>query len=364
MKKIGILTLPLNLNYGGVIQSYASKKNLENLGYDAYVINRRWNNNDTSLSYKIKKSIYHKIIGKEFTRFKKKYITNNNIEITSDKDMNFLNNFNLSSIIVGSDQVWRYSVAKGVGYNYFLDFITNKDIKKISYAASFGSDELSIDNDVKEKLKILLSDFDHISTRELSGVKIMKDEFNLQSKLVLDPTLLLNSEDYISDLNLKVNQNKKVGYYLLDINQRNMKIIDDVCAIRKKNSFNLNKQGESLSISQLIKSPKSIIRPSIESWIEGFYNSDFIITDSFHGTVFSILFNKQFISIGNRRRGLARFESILNVLGISDRLILEETDYIETIKKEIDYDKVNKKLNILRIESKKYLVDSIEGINE
>jgi hypothetical protein len=120
-KKVGILTLPLGTNYGGVLQAYALLKYLKNIGFDAHFINRRWDNDRTDISYRFQKWFYRNILAKNFTEFIDEHIRPSTFEMTSQEDIIKINEMSFDSIIVGSDQVWRVENTSGVRNNFFLD---------------------------------------------------------------------------------------------------------------------------------------------------------------------------------------------------------------------------------------------------
>lgn len=352
-KKVGILTLPITTNYGGILQLFALYKALQNLGYDVKHIRRRWNSTNYSVIHKFKRFIYQNFIVTKFKRFERKYIPNCTPKIESDSDFKKrCNEFDI--IVVGSDQVWRSKNTGGVGDNYFLDFSNNK-VKKVAYAASFGIDYWDeITPEHTDKVKNCLKDFSVITVREKSGICICHETFGVDAVQVLDPTLLLNSKDYIHYFNLKKsNGNRKIlGVYLLDETPEKNKFIDSFAfkygyTIKRLNKTFLSKFNGILN--------QDFTKADIKFWLTGIYNSDFVITDSFHGTVFSVIFNIPFYSIDNVQRGSTRFKSLFDYLGISGRLITESEQLDDNQLFNIDYHSINEKLEYLKIDSLKYL---------
>ena len=363
-KNVGIITLPLNTNYGGTLQAYALHKTLEKLGYNSFFINRRWNNDRKDLSYKIKKTMYKNVIARNFTKFNKVNLQPSTEEITSEAQMKNYDWNKFRAIIVGSDQVWRFEHTTGVGNNYFLDFITTNNIKKISYAASFGTSIIKCDNVKKKNISELLKSFNAISVREDSGVEICKNEFDVDAIQVLDPTLLLEKDEYLRLIEEREGKKEKniLATYVLDNSSEKLNIINKVRKTLELNTRAINSSINITSIKSLLFNMNNMVLPSIESWIKGINEADFVVTDSFHGTVFSIIFNKQFLCIGNKERGLTRFTSLLKLLDLEDRLIFSEKDINETlIKSKINYEKVNKILKDKRRESLDFLIRSIKN---
>lgn len=354
-KKVGILTLPITTNYGGILQLFALYHTMERLGYDVKYIRRRWNSGNYDTAHKIKRWIYQKIIIRKFKAFENQYLSRSTPIIESHKDyLKICQGFD--AVIVGSDQVWRVKNTRGVENDFFLDF-KSENIKKIAYAASFGVDywdEISPShtNTVRE----LLKEFSVLTVREYSGVDICRDTFGLAASVVLDPTLLLRKEDYISAFKLKKNiqkcGSKVLGVYILDETPKKNKLIEEFAKNNGLVVRYINKTPMSKFNGVL---PVDFTKNSIIGWLVGLYSSDFVLTDSFHGTVFSIIFNKPFYSIDNVERGSTRFKSLFEYLEINGRLIEADINQIKEDWADLDYSKINRRLDELRSESIQYL---------
>ncbi|MFV0165369.1 polysaccharide pyruvyl transferase family protein [Empedobacter falsenii] len=371
-KKIAILTQPLGTNYGGILQNYALQQILIKLGYNPITINRinvsrSWIIN--FLAY-LRNETLNKIRGKYIPVFTKKdrekvfknlycfveqSIQNSKqIEKTSDLKKYF-DKEDFYAVIVGSDQTWRPKYSPKIE-NYFLDFLKeNNKIIKLAYATSFGTDKWEFSEPEKEICKSLAQNFNSISVREKTAIDICKNKFNVEAELVLDPTLLLNKEDYIKLLNLDNNiksGTKSLFYYVLDNAPKNKQFITD---IEKKNIFKIQ------SIQATAETINTVM-PSVREWILSFYNNDIVITDSFHGTVFSIIFNKPFFSVVNKERGASRFESLLGLFGLENRLIYDVENFdINRLNEPIDFNSVNKKLEVNRLKSLKFLTENLKN---
>lgn len=364
-RKIAIQTHPLKTNYGGILQAFALQHWLGRQGYDAIHLNRNFKTTDWLL--RLKQILYRIVYFREITvkrnveavynSFINRYIQLSP-PLNSNKEwIQFIQNNNFTAVITGSDQVWRKEYTGAWINEYFLNFIKG-DIKKIAYAASFGVD--SIDADYAAKIGAFLKDFDAISVREDSGVKILKDNFNLDAAHLPDPTMLLKAEDYVSIFDLqKENENPFVFAYVLDKNKDKQNIINDVgSALGLKSKFVYGAE-----VTKETWRDKDIAnKVSIEQWLQNYYNADFVVTDSFHGTVFSIVFNKPFLVIGNERRGMSRFHSLLTMFGLQDRLITDfaSFDANKLIAKEIDWESVNDKLEMEREKAVKFLKENLK----
>lgn len=374
IKKISILTQPLHTNYGGTLQAYALQKVLKDMSFDVETINYRSKEVSdfrkllSMLKQFLKGTKNYQYISREQQKIQllhNKFIKENitlSYEINTLEELkNYFGNNRVGAIVVGSDQVWRAEYSPRIE-SYFLDFLyEDKNIKKISYAASFGSDEWNFSQNLTKKLIEYINDFDSVSVREKSAVNLCKEKLAVIADHVLDPTLLLNRDDYINLFNDEKTENTgKIFSYILDGNEKKNKLIQKVSnymggkQVFRKQPLKKNK----IFITDLSKYQY----PSIESWLKSFYEAEFIVTDSFHGTVFSIIFNKPFISIKNKERGNSRFESLLKIFELEDRLIdVNESCIEEIISKEINYTEINLKLIKLREYSKAWLLNSLKG---
>jgi len=355
--KIGVLTLPLWNNYGGIIQAYALQKILINEGHEVSLIDYhhpipsslKLIRNSLVRSFKknfLKRkdvifypNYYQKKIISKYTRdFIGKEINPITKELYNFNDLKELNS-EFDAFVVGSDQVWRPIYTPNIE-NYFFDFV-DKDKIKIAYAASFGTDKWEFTMEQYLKCKSLIQDFKAVSVRESSGVFICREKFETKVLKVLDPSMLLDKVDYFN-LCEKYQTQKSDGNlftYILDESEHNLNIIKSVSSILGLKSFKVMPK----RFDDQFKSHKEdYFFPPLTKWIKAFEDAEFIIADSFHGCVFSIIFNKPFIAIGNQERGLTRFYSLLEKFQLSDRLILSEADLNDDlINKPIDWNTVN-----------------------
>lgn len=335
--KIGILTLPLHTNYGGILQAYALQTVLEKMGHEVVVIDEPIRKKTTTVKMIVKRMIKI-IIGKSTTLLWEKYvydtypIVNKNIQhfintyihrIVVDTP-SLLNENDFDAIVVGSDQIWRPKYYSQIE-NAYLDFAKNwKNIIRIAYAPSFGTDEWEYTNKQTKKITTLLKKFNAVSIREESGIKLCEKHFGIKPQLVLDPTMLLSRNDYskLIDSANTLSPNGSVLNYVLDISESMNELISFI-------SKDLCMKTFSVSGSPFVEGCKAedYIKPSIETWLRGFCDAKFVITDSFHACVFSLIFNKPFCVIGNKKRGFARFCSLLKIFKQEFRLIEKTEDY-------------------------------------
>lgn len=346
--KVGILTLPYEPNYGWAVQLWALYTSIEKLGHNPVVINRRWNTSQKGLLYKTKRLLYYKGICRRFSRFLDNEIINITREIRDNDTMTKLA-AELDAVVVGSDQVWRIENTRGANLNYFLDFIPDNSTKRISYAASFGKDTWQGSLEETEQVSKLLSKFDSITVREDSGVTLCNDLFHVNAIHVADPTLLLTKEDYNSILS-RPQIKSQITTYILDSTDEKRNAIFNFSEISKVNVVPLY-------------SPKRITYyHSVYYWLENIRDAKYVIVDSFHGMVLSIVFRKNFAVLANAQRGLTRFTSLLSQLGLEDRLTNEFTceNIMKIFSNEIDYFQVESKLNRMREFSLNILKESLQ----
>lgn len=359
--KICILTQPLGHNYGGLLQAYALQQHIKKSGFEVITINRREPDKNVFKKTKINTlNLLRLLLGKiksiptekrqdlvwqNLYKFRDQYISLSAIFDTEDKLKKHFDENVYDVVIVGSDQVWRPKYSPSL-MNYFLDFITvNKAdtrTKCISYAASFGVDNWEFTVAETEKCKKHLKKFDAVTVREDSAVNLCKKYLKVDAERVVDPTMLLDASEYESLIDEEPTDayKGKVLSYVLDPQKDKQLIAKKVANSLNKKSFFIKPE------KQLIDVPPNQIKnsqyPKVEQWLCAFKNASYVVTDSFHGCVFAILFNKPFIAVGNSSRGLARFESLLSMFDLKERLVLCASDLTEDkIKAIIDWDKVN-----------------------
>lgn len=365
--RIGILTLPLHTNYGGILQAYALQTVLERMGHQVVVFDKPfeytplpiWKMPYVYTKRLIKKYILRdgteifqeqngyrrSVISRKYTQpFIEKYIHRYIYRGFSDiKESDF------DAIVVGSDQIWRMMYValffgKGMEPNVFLNFTEGWKIKRISYAASFGTDRLELEGHKLNLCRKAIQRFDGVSVREKSGVDICREDFDIPASWVLDPTMLLKSSDYLKFTNSILSSTGKryLTTYILD---ESPEIDDLITKIAKEKKLELLKT----NIPETGRKGESVPQPPLENWLSAIYNADYVINDSFHACVFSILFHKQFTVIANEKRGLSRFKSLLSIFGLEDRIISSPKEYHEL--PDIDYTHVDKILNKKKDES-------------
>ena len=354
--KIALINFWLNNNYGGNLQRYALVKVLQNLGHKVVHINLRqelsidWFRLSPHIIFRILKKmigLQHAPILYEYKIHQKYYENIQLIEsfynryIPHSYQVKHLSDYSdydkFDAIIVGSDQIWRPWSPMGYVYsNFFLDFlpINNRQIR-IAYGISLGTRENEYSSDDIIKLRKFYNAFKAVSVREESALSLF-NSYGWSSPLattVLDPVLLLNKSDYIKLMPL-FRKKLDMFCYVLDINDLKVNFIKQ-CSL----SFNMK---------FVIESAEDNAELSLKQWLSCFYKSKFIITDSFHGMVLSIVFHKPFFVIGNERRGMSRFQSLLSIVNLQSRLLNENNLDVIPVLNNIDWNIVDDKLKSWR----------------
>lgn len=350
--KIGILTQHFLLNYGGIIQNFALQQVLLELGHEPLTFEHDTCYSRTRWLLRTAKQIlktrslkglpvyptYQGRIGnKNFIKFVLK-----NIRSVTVKDFtpDLTQKYGLDAYIVGSDQVWRpaFNLGPRLG-NMFLDF-AGDDVKKISYAASFGCKEWEYTEEQERMCGKLAKRFDAISVREASGVDLCKEHFGVEATLVLDPTLLLNKEDYGKVCHDVPKKEKHIFVYSLVVSEGVLAVAEKVA--------------EAMGLSIIVKQAGRKVKreDTIEDWFAEFRDADYVVTDSFHGMVFSIIFNKPFSIVMNPSGGNDRYLSLLSQLGLMERIVSDE---LQPVFSAIDWSDVNHRLTELRKASFEFL---------
>lgn len=341
--KIGILTLPLHVNYGGILQAYALQTVLERMGHDVKVLSRDKKYRLTPFYWlvRVPSRIVRRCLGmrigilNEWHYNRIQDAIRVNIEPTINqylkRDKRYLENINENDydcFVVGSDQIWRPryigDTLKSSVENAFLGFARKWDVKRISYAASFGTDEWEYTSEQTERVRDLIHRFNAVSVREHSGEELCSEHLGVKAEHVLDPTMLLKKDEYISAFRLEQEPRSEGGLmaYLLDCTDGKEDLVNKIAKDKNLTPFTVGAK-----IDDGNAPVEERVQPRLQQWLRGFYDAEFIVTDSFHACVFSILFGKPFIAVGNAERGLSRFESLLGLFGLSGNLISDVSQY-------------------------------------
>ncbi|RUO49317.1 polysaccharide pyruvyl transferase family protein [Pseudidiomarina donghaiensis] len=381
MKKIAILTQPLHDNYGGLLQAYALKETLKFLGHSPLVVNRHGAGahpfrrklsklKSTLLNRPVTPNQYlsdreRAVISEKTIGFRAQYIPELSKLITSQRGMNSLLTQNIDAYVVGSDQCWRPRYSPCIS-NYFLDFAKeSKGIKRIAYAVSFGTAEWEFNDADTLECKNLLKLFDAISVREDDGVALVQNHLDRADAVhVLDPTMLLQTSAYdrITTEQKVPDSSGNLKVYVLDKNKEKEEFIRQAASRLQLETFEVMPERRVQQEKVTDANVELFKYPCPSQWLKGFQDAQFVITDSFHGTVFSILYNKPFIALGNERRGMSRFTSLLKMFGLQDRLVLDlkAGGATELLEQSVDWQQVNEILSREREKAMNFLKDNLE----
>lgn len=351
VKNILIVTLEQGSNYGGMLQAYALQESIRRAGHIAESavspgdLKKRAVKNIPGAHRVIGRLRGRQVIDKAYQmQFTKQFI-DANIKLV---DFNTTKKIQYDAYIVGSDQVWR-RLYTYVPHN-LLSFVKG-DAVRISYAASFGKDNLDEYGDkLVVKTKKLAQKFDAISVREDTGVDVAKKYWGVVAEHHVDPTLLVDGAEYsrlIDEDSLPTHApDGQLFAYVLDKAESKQGVIGKVADTLSLKPFQVIDGDENGGKPM----------PPVTQWLRSFRDAEYVVTDSFHGTVFSIIFNKSFIAIGNKDRGLARFTSLLKMFDLEDRLVESVDDVTDDlIHKPIDWKRVNRKIKSEQKRSMEYL---------
>lgn len=344
---IKVITRHTPSNYGSLLQAMATIQVIESLGHQCEIIDYRKKNEIgikgilTTLQNKpsweknpIKKYLYialrypeEKIAAILFEKMRSKYL-----KMTSRcYRINDLKTLTADIFMTGSDQVWAPLLDGNYDKAYFLNF-ASPNSRKVAYAASFGKTQFS--EKVIKDYKHLLSQYNAITVRESHAVKLLQD-WNIECEgQVLDPTLLLDAQEWSKYITKEIK-----GKYVLIYEIHNNPLLDDY-AKRFAKHVGLPLIRISPSLHQISRGGKMIFCPSLGTFLSYIKNAQYIITDSFHGTAFAINFNKEFIEILPNNKTGSRNQSLLQLTGLEDRIIVNYNDY-SLADKQINYAMVN-----------------------
>lgn len=337
--KIGILTFHDAHNYGAVLQAYALKTYLKGLGHNTRIINYHHEN----LPYGFPRE-NNPIRWEKFEVFIKELIDNDEKVYIREEELEKLD---IDAWICGSDQIWNTEITGFFNNGLFLNFNTNA--KKISYAVSMGIKRLP--KEYEEQFRHSLKNLDSISVREETLKEYAKEFVDKNITRTLDPTLLIEEKDY-EDLILENNYGKYILIYELVPDKRLIEVAEKLSIETGLKIIELNdKKKANYSYNQISDAGPDEFLTLIK-------NAKFVVTNSFHGTIFSIIFKKEFFTITRTEDRNTRLENILNIVDMKDRLIDNTEDFYK-VKKQ-DYKKAYVNLRKEKQKSIDFLKDALK----
>ena len=364
--KIGVVTLPLHTNYGGILQAYALQRVLQDMGHDAVLLDS-YPQCPRMKPFPLQQLAYLKRILRKIISPRADisiFYEREQIAIYPNKEhirqfyrhhvrhVSFpgstLNPTDFDVLIVGSDQVWRSIYDEANLYDRYLSFAESwTQVKRIAYAASFGTDEWEYTDEQTIECRRLAKLFDAISVREESGIVLCREHLGVDAIWGLDPTMLVDPRHYMEHIEKAVtNYPSSMCFgYVLDASEEKETIFQHIAMSK----------GYNMVAFRNVDDPDNSDAPTVESWLKAFQDAEFVFTDSFHGCVFSIIFNKSFVVYGNKKRGMARFHSLLSQFGLDNRLVATLDDAVRVATLPIDWDSVNARLTELRAQSQIFL---------
>lgn len=374
--KIGILTLPLHTNYGGILQAYALQTVLERMGHEVDIFNKKKphscrRNIEMPFVYCIR-FVEKYFFGKKNDVFAEKKalelrtaisrniapFVHKHIKVVDADRLNKKLAKKYDAIIVGSDQIWRknYFIYWWPDFeDAFLRFTKGLKIKRIAYAPSFGVDDWMLNSIETMKVSNLLQCFDAISVRERGAIELCRRYLNVEAQHVLDPTMLLDFNNYLLDIDCSKyckSNSHTIMIYILDENENSKKLIESASSLMglRINKTNVQCENKNLPVEERVQ-------PALESWLSGFVGAEYVITDSFHACVFSILSHTPFVVIGNTKRGNSRFDSLLSCFELQSRLcdVRDFKHCMRILNTPIDWNAIEIKLTEQRKNSFEYL---------
>lgn len=384
-KKVGVVSCYFKHNYGSMLQAYATQKILDDMNIENETINI-----DKNVDFSNGKKKYYmgQVFNFQFIKSKlgmiklklDKKINKNlgkNISIRDKKYEEFRKTFRLtesyktyaelnekaekdySSVIVGSDQLW---LPVNVVADYYTLNWVPEDVNKISFSTSFGVSV--IPEKYKESYKKFLNRINYLSTREVAGQKIIKDLTDRDATLVCDPTLLFNKNEWMSiQKEEPIIKGKYIFCYFLGKNIEHRKFAE---RLKEKTGYkivSLNHADEYVKYSDMFadEAPYDVGPAEFLNMIR---NAEYVCTDSFHGTVFSLINNVKFFTFRryNSKSKVStnsRIDSLLGIVNLKERLINGDEDVEKEIEKKIDFENVNIKLEEFRNTSKEFLKNAL-----
>lgn len=342
--KIGLITYHYSQNYGAVMQTYATCRILKELGHDVEIINIR------QLEKRKLRHIVFIPKYRKFNSFMNRFYSHQTSIIHDVQELRE-RSFDYNCLLVGSDQVWNPMISLDRCMAYFLDF-GNSNMKRVSYASSLGISEWPVEK--KYLLKDIaraLYNFNAISVREKTGQQLLKNIFNLDAQLVVDPTML--HSDYSEIVN-KVSNTNNIVCYLLNRTGEQLKASRFI-------SKQLNKNAQILTSVYPVCGFEYVYPPSIEEWIEYIAGANLVITDSFHGVVFSLLYKRNFVVFAVNNGKNSRLVDLLELVGLKNRYFtsFEELKKSNIYNCDVDYSQVAPIIERERKSSITYLINSL-----
>lgn len=375
--KIGLLTLPLHVNYGGILQCYALQTMLRRMGHDVTLLSSAWQVKKSSARWRLKNALKYMahlawgykgyiyqpskaeelMLRRHVMRFVADHIRPKTEPLYTTEDYHRqMQSHRFEAIVVGSDQVWRPCYTSSIT-DYYLKFAEGmNDVRRIAYAASFGTNKWEYTPEETNECRRLIREFHAVSVREKGAVGLCRERYDIDAIHVLDPTLLLERTDYES-LATSEQEKQREGTlfnYILDPTEEKQSLIASLADSLSLTPFGCMPTKSYQIREHMRQHAEECCYPPVTQWIRSFMDAEMVITDSFHGCVFAILFNKPFWVIVNEDRGRERFDSLLKMFDLQDRIITQGQQ--PEWDRKIDW----KQVNAIHQEMKRRSLDFLE----
>lgn len=357
---IGIVTQPLIANYGGLLQNFALQQVLTDMGHSPLTLDFMSGFTGPQWAYRQVRRAISYILGRwpEFVYpygegrsnraiidFVERYIRTTRT-FWNSYSPGLVDEYGLDAVVVGSDQVWRPCYNRLLE-DMYLKFCRGRNIRRVAYGASFGTAEWEYTAAQADACGGLLAAFDAVSVREQSGLALLERLGRGDGRLVVDPTVLLGRDGFDRALGAEFDHStagRYLGVYLLDAPAGYETVVRNAAATCGVDRVEICRLGD--------------MNAGPVQWIDMIRRASCFVTDSFHGTVFCLLYHVPFVTVINGTRGAARFRSLLSPLGLDHRLT-DSFDRIGAIDADIDWESVDKALAGARAESRAFLENAL-----
>ena len=348
--KIGLLTYHYSANIGAVMQAYATCRALQELGHEVVIVDIRQPEDNHSGLVKLIADVANFKRDRDLRKFRSMHyppLTRRYLSVDSLR----LDPPRVDCLLVGSDQTWNLDISKEMAMAYFLDF-GDERIRRMSYASSFGRDSWPENSPVTKGVQKALTRFQHLSVREATGLDILAHTFGLDGTLVVDPTMLF--ADYQELTGPIPEKNELVCYKL----ERNQAFYTGIEAVKQMAGM----PARLLNNSYPVKGFRYTCPPGVSEWIRRLGGARMVLTDSFHGTVFSLLYQRNFVAVMNKNGRDSRILDLLKAVGLQSRAF----ESMETLKEDpswlqpVDYSVVEPRLRAMREVSWDYLKRALQ----
>lgn len=346
-KNVAVLGFWYGLNYGAVMTSLALYRIIERLGYHPTLIDctgfpgiPATDRDENSV----------------FRQFIRNQTLSTTAVLSNREELDQLNKI-FPNYVVGSDQLWRHDYTLGLGHFFFLDFVDARH-RKIAYGTSIGTNPCKAPEWFRLRAADLLESFIGISSREQDGVEVLLNQYKHHAKLVLDPVFLADKSDWDACIHTPPTNAPQEDYvfsYILDASEEKNSLVARVAEREKAQLVSIT---DARQLAQLLNNTSNLPTPG--DWLYHFKHCKHVVTDSFHGLCFAIIFNKPFTVISNKERGHARFTSLLSNFGLTNYL-LETVQDLEKLERlpAIDWESINAQLAVMRADSIQWLAEKL-----